>query len=115
MTKKILSIISVILCIVLICPIYVSANDESVYTSHKTDSGKICFNGFATTNNVSKTISLHLTEMLLAKENYKQADSWLNNTVVSKKLFENLEDLLIKNKLIESYVPFNKLVINLNE
>ena len=76
MTKKILSIISVILCIVLICPIYVSANDESVYTSHKTDSGKICFNGFATTNNVSKTISLHLTEMLLAKENYKQADSF---------------------------------------
>ena len=48
-------------------------------------------------------------------QNYKQADSWLNNTVVSKKLFENLEDLLIKNKLIESYVPFNKLVINLNE
>lgn len=53
-----------------------------------------------------------LTSMI---KNYKQADSWLNNTVVSKKLFENLEDLLIKNKLIESYVPFNKLVINLNE
>ena len=45
-------------------------------------------------------------------KNYKDSDSWLDNTYTSEESFKNLEDLLIKNKLIEKYVPYNKLVIN---
>ena len=56
-----------------------------------------------------------INELKTMISNYKDADSWLSDTYVSKKLFENLEDLLIKNKLIDSYVPYKKLVINLND
>lgn len=53
-----------------------------------------------------------LTNMI---DHYKNADSWLNNSYTSKKSFENLEDVLIKNKLIDNYVPYNKLVINFDD
>lgn len=45
-------------------------------------------------------------------EHYKDADSWLSNSYTSKKSFENLEKILIENKLINGYVPYKKLVIN---
>ena len=45
-------------------------------------------------------------------ERYKEADSWLDNTVISEKLFTNLEDMLIDGNLIKEYVPFNDLVTN---
>ena len=48
-------------------------------------------------------------------ENYKNADSWLVNSYVSKESFENLENVLLKNELIDSYVPYEKLVINYDE
>ena len=50
-----------------------------------------------------------LTNMI---KNYKEADSWLTNSYVTKKSFENLEKILIKNKLIDGYVSYNKLVLN---
>ncbi len=50
-----------------------------------------------------------LTKMI---QHYKDADSWLDNSHVNKKSFENLEEVLLKNNLIDSYVPYNKLVIN---
>ena len=50
-----------------------------------------------------------LTSMI---NHYKEADSWLKNSYITKRSFENLEEVLAKNKLIDSNVPFNKLVIN---
>lgn len=53
-----------------------------------------------------------INELETMIKHYKDADTWLSNSNVNEKAFKNLEDLLIKNKLINSYVPFNKLVIN---
>lgn len=53
-----------------------------------------------------------INDLELMIKNYKDSDSWLDNTYTSEESFKNLEDLLIKNKLIEKYVPYNKLVIN---
>lgn len=70
----------------------------------------------------SKTIAKDIIEQFpdtniddLAKniERYKEADSWLNNYYVSEELLKNLEDLLIDNKLIDNYVNYNKIFIDL--
>ena len=53
-----------------------------------------------------------ITELEVMIKHYKEADTWLKNSTVCEKALKNLEDLLIKNKLIDGYVPFNKLVIN---
>ena len=45
-------------------------------------------------------------------KNYKEYDCWLKNTYISEKLFTNLEDFLIDFKLIDSYVPYDKIVNN---
>jgi len=56
-----------------------------------------------------------INDLELMIKNYKDADSWLSDNTISKKSFENLEELLIDNNLIKDYVPYNKLVININE
>ena len=53
-----------------------------------------------------------INDLELMIQNYKDADSWLDNTYTTEESFKNLEDLLIKNKLIDKYVPYKKLVIN---
>lgn len=53
-----------------------------------------------------------INDLTIMIQNYKDADSWLDNTYTSEKSFKNLEDLLMKNKLIDKYVPYSKLVIN---
>ena len=45
-------------------------------------------------------------------ERYKSADSWLINSFISEKLFTNLEDMLIDNNLIDSYMSYQDLIIN---
>lgn len=46
---------------------------------------------------------------------YRDADSWLNDTSISEKSYKNLEDIMIDNNLLDSYVDFDKLVLDLNE
>ena len=57
--------------------------------------------------------SINDLEMMI--KNYKDADSWLQNHNISKTSYKNLENLLKDNGLIKNFVPYNKLVINLNE
>ncbi|MBR5662271.1 MAG: ABC transporter substrate-binding protein [Bacilli bacterium] len=45
-------------------------------------------------------------------KHYKDADTWLSNSIVTESSLKNLEDLLIKNNLIKDYVPYKKLVKN---
>lgn len=45
-------------------------------------------------------------------DNYKKADSWLENTNISEQLFKNLEDIMIESKQLDKYVPFGDLVVN---
>ena len=43
---------------------------------------------------------------------YKESDSWYENTYISEKDFENLEDIMINAGQIKEYVPYNKLINN---
>ena len=56
-----------------------------------------------------------LSEIEMIVKRYKNSDSWLDNTTITEDLYNNLEDLMIDNNLLDTYVPFNDLVINFNE
>ena len=56
--------------------------------------------------------SSSLDEVNQILKRYKDADSWLKNTKVPKKYFENLEDIMISSGKLDKYVDFNKLVTN---
>lgn len=46
---------------------------------------------------------------------YRDSDSWLDNTSISEESYKNLENIMINNDLLNDYVDFEKLVIDLNE
>lgn len=56
-----------------------------------------------------------LNDIELIVKRYKEADTWLNNTSISEKSYQNLENIMIDNKLLNEYVNFDELVIDLNE
>lgn len=60
--------------------------------------------------NLFPDTSLNDLEIIIKR--YKEADSWLDSTYISEDIFKNLEDMLIKSKLIKEYVPYNNLIIN---
>lgn len=45
---------------------------------------------------------------------YKESDSWLETTFIKEEYFRNLEKLMIENKLLDDYVPYNELIYNLS-
>lgn len=51
-----------------------------------------------------------LNDVAKIVKRYKDADSFLDDHIVSEKLINNLEDLLIDNKLLKNYVDYNKLI-----
>ncbi len=53
-----------------------------------------------------------INDLEVIVKRYKDADSWLETPIVSKELFENLEDIMIDSKQIKEYVPFEDLVEN---
>ncbi len=57
--------------------------------------------------------SLNDVEVIVKR--YKDADSWLNNTTISEESYKNLENIMIDNDLLDDYVSFKDLVINLND
>ena len=48
-------------------------------------------------------------------DNYKKYDSWLSSPYISEESFNNLQDMLIDNDLIEEKVPYSDLIHNLYE
>lgn len=53
-----------------------------------------------------------LNDAITIIDRYKDADSWLENTYISEKSFENLEDIMLRADLIKEYVPYNDLINN---
>ena len=53
-----------------------------------------------------------INELELMIKHYKEADTWLENNIVTESSFKNLEKLLINNNLINDYVSYKKLVKN---
>ena len=60
-----------------------------------------------------KDSSLNDLSRIVAR--YKESDSWLKNTTISEESYKNLEDLMIENNLLDTYVPFKELIKNFNE
>ena len=56
-----------------------------------------------------------LNDAIAIVKRYREADSWLSNTTITEESYKNLENIMIDNDLLDDYVPFDKLVINLNE
>ena len=57
--------------------------------------------------------SLYDVEKIVKR--YRDADSWLTTTSISEDSYKNLENIMIDNNLLDDYVPFDELVIDLNE
>ena len=77
-----------------------------------------------TANNTSKDIAkviapqfpdIALNDLVKIVDNYKNADTWYQNTSINKDDFVNLENILINNDLIKKYVSYDKLILDLNE
>lgn len=56
-----------------------------------------------------------LNDIVTIIKRYRDADSWLDNTTITEESYKNLENIMIDNKLLKGFVPFNNLVIDLNE
>ena len=96
---------------------YINENEETIKKYVAAIDDGLNFVNNHSASDIAKIISKQfpdtsindLTSMI---NHYKEADSWLKNSYITKSSFENLEEVLVKNKLIDSNVPFNKLVIN---
>ena len=56
-----------------------------------------------------------MNDVTLIVKRYKEADSWLSNTTITEESYQNLENIMIDNNLLDKYVPFENLVIDLND
>lgn len=54
---------------------------------------------------------LSLNDLSTIVKRYKDADSFLDSSYIEEKLLINLENLLIDNNLLNDYVPYNDLII----
>ncbi len=54
-----------------------------------------------------------INDLIAIIKRYSEADSWLTTPYIEEKMFENLEDIMVDSKQIESYVPFEDLVVNI--
>lgn len=53
-----------------------------------------------------------LNDLSVIIKRYKDYDCFLDSTFISEKSFENLEDIMIDNYLLKSYVPYSDLIKN---
>lgn len=58
---------------------------------------------------------MDINDIEIIVDRYKKNDSWFNNTTILEDYYINLENIMINNDLLDEYVPFDELVINLNE
>lgn len=56
-----------------------------------------------------------LNDLITIVERYKNADSWLETPYITEKSFNNLQDIMIKDKQIKKYVPYKDLINNAYE
>lgn len=70
-----------------------------------------------TSEEIAKTIlpqfpDISLTDLTTIVDNYKKYDSWLENPFITEESYKNLEDIMIGAELLDSYVPYDKLINN---
>ncbi len=78
---------------------------------------------FVNTHNseeIAKTIlpqfpDISLSTLTTIINNYKESDSWLTTPFITKNSYQNLQDMLIKANLINTYVPYELLIENFTD
>ncbi len=55
-----------------------------------------------------------VNEIATIIKRYKDADSWFTDTTITETAFNNLQDIMLKADLINEYVPYNELVLNID-
>lgn len=58
--------------------------------------------------------NLALDDLTTIVANYKKTDSWFKDTTIPKQSLTNLEKMIKANNLLKKSVPYEKLIINLN-
>lgn len=96
---------------------FINNNPEDINNFRKAINKALEFTKNNNSETIAKTIlkqfpDTSLNELKTIVNRYKEADSWLSNTVINKKMFENLEDMIIDSGFIKTYVPFEDLIIN---
>ena len=99
---------------------YIDKNQDIVKAFNRAINKGIKFVEDNTDEKVAEVIykqfaDLSLNDITAIVKRYRDADSWLSNTTITQETYKNLEDIMIKNSLLDEYVDFNTLVVNLNE
>ena len=75
-------------------------------------------------NNDSETIAnaiinqfpdTSINDLITIIERYKENDSWLSDSYITKESFENLQDIMIKSNQLDEYVKYEDLIVNIYE
>ena len=99
---------------------YIKNNKENIIKFNKAINKALDYTHNTSSKKLAKIVlnqfpDSSLNEIETIIERYKKADTWLPNTTINEELYKNLENIMIDNNLLDNYVDFNKLVINLNE
>lgn len=98
---------------------YIKKNKKLIESFNKSINEGLEYTKNHSSKNIAKLISKQfpdssINDLEMMIQNYKDADSWLDNTTTTPKSLDNLQNLLLDNKLIEKKVPYKKLVLDLN-
>ncbi len=55
-----------------------------------------------------------INDLEIIVDRYKESDCWLKTTYITEEMVRNLEDIMIDNGLLDDYVPYNDLFVNLS-
>lgn len=96
---------------------YITNNPDIINKFKKAINKGIEYTKNHSSKDLAKTIinqfpNVKESDLELYIENYKKNDSWLDNTYISEDIYKNLEDLMIENNLLDTYVPYKELVKN---
>lgn len=99
---------------------YISKNEETIKEFNRAINKGLTYVAEHSDKEVAQAIynqfpdnSLHEIEMIVKR--YRDADSWLDNTSIQEDAYQNLENIMIDNELLDAYVPFDQLVVDFNE
>lgn len=98
---------------------YIEENENLLRKFDKAISRGLEYANNSSAEDIANTIASQfrdssINDLIEIIRRYKDADSWLETTIITENMFENLEDIMIDSKQIEKYVPFKDLVINFN-
>lgn len=85
---------------------FIKALNKALEYTHNTDNKTIAKDIL----NQFPDMSLNDLEKIIKR--YKDNDAWLENTYISERLLNNLEDVMIDHGLLKKYVPYDDLVKN---